>query len=348
MQRSIVSQTAQRAAHANRIQATTLSRRTALGEEPRALFYRYGGFTLAYATLQPGMKHFQAHGGYLAYDECDGRTFVLGDPVAPRENHADLIEAFIRHFPRSCFCQISKGTGAILDQLGWYVNEMGVDIELDLPTYDFQGPKKSKFRQAERKVLREGCTIEETCSEAVDALELEALCRSWLARQTVKHECRFLVRPFHFREAADTRCFALRDDRGCVVAFVIFDPICECGEVIGYSPAVKRHSPLAPTGAEEAITKRAIERFREEGLRTLRLGLVPLFDVQDSPFREAWLLKRFFQWAYEHADGWIYSFKGHADFKHRYRGRISKVYFGTYTSVNVWNLLALARLCRFF
>src|SRR5580692_4442836 len=57
------------------------------------LFCRYGNFTMAYATLQPGMKYFEAHGGYLAYDTCWGVTFVLGDPVAPAGNHAAIIEA---------------------------------------------------------------------------------------------------------------------------------------------------------------------------------------------------------------------------------------------------------------
>ena len=34
------------------------------------IFHRYGNFTMAYATLQPGMKYFESHGGYLAYDTC--------------------------------------------------------------------------------------------------------------------------------------------------------------------------------------------------------------------------------------------------------------------------------------
>ena len=67
------------------------------------LFYRYGNFTMAYATLQPGMKYFETQEGYLAYDRCWGIPFVLGDPVAPAESHAAVIEAFVRgtHVPAS-------------------------------------------------------------------------------------------------------------------------------------------------------------------------------------------------------------------------------------------------------
>src|SRR5260370_26839213 len=86
------------------------------------LFRRYGNFTMAYATLQPGMKYFEAHRGYLAYDECSGTTFVLGDPVAPAEKHAALIQAFGRKFPRACVCQISPTAAGILALLGSFVN----------------------------------------------------------------------------------------------------------------------------------------------------------------------------------------------------------------------------------
>ncbi len=140
--------------------------------------------------------------------------------------------------------------------------------------------------------------------------------------------------------------FYLRDPRGWVVSFVAFDPIYEGGDLIGYSPAVKRRSADAPTGAEEAITKFAIERFRAEGMKTLRLGLLPLYQVQDSAFRETWPLKRLFQWLYRYGNRSIFNFRGHADFKHRYRGSLNKVYFATYTHWNALNLLALVRLCR--
>ena len=310
------------------------------------LFRRYGNFTMAYATLQPGMKYFHSRDGYLAYDRCWGVTFVLGDPVAPAENHAAIIEAFVGEHPRACFCQISQQTGAILDRLGWFVNEFGADMELDLPTYEFTGPKKSKFRQAAHKIEREGYTIEERTVADGDREVLEALCASWLATKTVPREARFLVRPLEFGHEPDVRKFYLRDSDGWIVAFVAFDPICEGGKVIGYSPAIKRRAPDAPTGAEEAICKFAIEQFRAEGMQTFRLGLLPLYDVEDSGFREAWRLKKLFQWIYRYGDRWIFSFRGLADFKHRYRGNPTKVYFAAPTRWNIWNLIALLRLCR--
>ncbi|HEY3966928.1 MAG TPA: DUF2156 domain-containing protein [Planctomycetaceae bacterium] len=310
------------------------------------LVRQYGNFTMAYATLQPGMKYFETEDGYLAYDDCLGTTFVLGDPVAPADRHAAIIEAFLGKYPRTCWCEISKPVGAILARLGCLVNELGADMDLDLPTYDFDGPKKCKLRQAARKIEREGHTIEEHSFTAGDQTEFDSLCSSWLATKTVKREARFLVRPVAFGNEPEVRKFCLRNPAGRIVSFVAFDPICEHGEVIGYSPAVKRRSAEAPTGAEEAITKFAIEQFQAEGARTLRFGMLPFYDVQDSLFPEAWRLKKMIQWIYRYGDGWIYSFRGHADFIHRYRGNFSKLYFATYTRWNILNLLALLRLCR--
>ncbi len=311
-------------------------------------FYRFGNFTMAYATLQPGMKYFEAFGGYLAYDTSLGITFVLGDPVAPPENHAKLIEAFLEQHPRTCFCQVSRPAAEVLSRLGWYVNEFGADIELSLPDYNFDGPKKSKLRQAANKVEREGYSIVELSDDEIDRESLETLSAAWRATKRVKREARFLVRPMAYDDEPDVRKFYLMNPAGKVVSFVVFDPICERGEVVGYSPSIKRRSPAAPTGAEEAVTKFAIERFRDEGLAVLRLGLLPFYQVEESGFRESVLLRKAFQWLYRTGDRWIYSFRGHADFKHRYRGSANKVYFGTYTRWgNAFNLLALMRLCRF-
>jgi lysylphosphatidylglycerol synthetase-like protein (DUF2156 family) len=310
-------------------------------------FRQYGNFTMAFATLQPGLSYFEAHGGYLAFDRNLGTTFILGDPVAPLHKHAEIITEFLDRFPRTCFCQISRATGAILSQLGWFVNEFGVDMELDLRNYDFSGPKKSKFRQAAHKIEREGYTIEERDAADGSRIELETLCAAWLSSMTIKQESRFLSRPVAFGDEPEVRKFCLRNAAGAIVSFVAFDPICDNGEVIGYSPAVKRRSPNAPTGAEEALTKFAIEQFRTEGFATLRLGLIPLYDIQVSEFSEAWLLKQIFRWVYRCGNKWVFNFRGHADFKHRYRGTPNKVYFATRIRVgHFWNLLALLRLCR--
>jgi phosphatidylglycerol lysyltransferase len=218
-------------------------------------------------------------------------------------------------------------------------------MELRLPTYTFDGPKKSKFRQAASKIEREKLTIEELTAADVARQSIEELNASWRSGKSIQREARFLVRPFVFDDEPDVRKFYLLNPERDVVAMVNFDPIYRDGEVVGYSPAVKRRSPAAPTGAEEAVTKFAIERFRGEGKLILRLGLMPFHQVERSGFSERTPVRILFQMLYQHGDRWIYSFRGHADFKHRYRGELQKVY---YASPRKWlgmDLVALMHLC---
>lgn len=311
-------------------------------------FIQYGKFTMAFATLQPGMNYFESHGGYLAYNSYLGATCVLGDPVSRPECYASIIQDFLLTHRRVCFCQISEEVGSILANLGgWYINELGADMELDLKSYDFEGPQKAKLRQAAHKIERKGYRLEEKTDSQVDQSALDQLSGSWLATKPAHREARFMVRPIHFGFEPGVRKFYLSNAGGAVVAFVFFDPICVDGDLVGYSPSVKRRSEEAPAGAEEAILKHAIEQFRDEGVRVLHLGLLPLFGVEQSMFPEAWRLRKLFQWLYRHGGRWIFNFRGQADFKHRFRGKLSKVYMATRTRWgNAYYLIAMMRLCN--
>lgn len=312
-------------------------------------FRSYGNFTMAYTTLQPGMKYFDTRSGYLAFDTYFGSHFVLGDPIGKPEDHTGMIRDFLEQHPNTCFCQISENTGAILNEMGWCVNEMGADIQIKLQDYDFDGPKKSKLRQAARKIEREGYSIGEIRDAEIDPHAVDGLCSSWLSTKSVRREARFLVRPLQYNCEPGVRKFYLMAPNGELTSFVAFDPICEGGAVIGYSPSIKRRALNSPVGAEEAITKFAIETFQTEGYKILNLGLVPLYDVQKPKFQDAWAMRKFFQFLLKYGDRWIYNFQGHADFKRRYRGEIQKVYLGThYRWRNAVKLVGLMRLCNIF
>ena len=120
----------------------------------------------------------------------------------------------------------------------------------------------------------------------------------------------------------------------------------------GRSSAIRRRSsgvrPPLRRGPKRRSQNLPSSGSATKGSRFLRLGLLPFYQIEESGFAESVLLKKAFQWLYRNGDRWIYSFRGHADFKHRYRGTLSKVYFATYTRWrNAINLVALMRLCRF-
>lgn len=321
----------------------------ALGDHLYHSLKQHGRHTLSFASLQPGMRYFHTEDGYVAYDSRLGIDVALGDPLVSRGKRKAFIRAFLKEHPTAVFAHISEDTARDLSEMGWYVNELGQDSKLHLDTYDFTGKKKAKFRQAAAKLEREGFSIEEiphseeTVQAAIDITE------EWRQGKVVSNrEVRFLNRPIEFDEEIDVRKFFVRDGEGKILSFVYFDPIYEHGEIIGYSASIKRRSNSAPTGAEEATVKHAIETFKEEGKLIVTLGLTPLSNLQDRTYRTDWVLSIILKGVRRFGDERIYSFKGHEDFKHRYRGEPENVYFASPAVWNARRFIAVMKISEIF
>jgi lysylphosphatidylglycerol synthetase-like protein (DUF2156 family) len=313
---------------------------------------QWGDFTQAYSTAtQAGLDHFWLDGGYVAYQKKWGVACVLGDPVAPPEQIEPLVAAFLQRFRKRCFWQISRPTAKALQILGFWINEMGPDTRIDLAGYDFAGKRKERLRAATNWLAKHKFTIREGSfasagADHVDAEAIRALSESWQASRRIRTDVRFFNRPIVFTDEPDVRKFFLFDPDGQCQAFVYFDPIYRGGEVVGYSPAIKRRALDAPLRAEEGITKAAIEQFQREGRERVMLGLSPLADVTDREFKanpltsfswrrgmNAWWINRFF-----------YNLRGHADFKRRFDGVEEQTYFASDALLNDFHVVASMRL----
>lgn len=310
----------------------------------------YGDFSLAYATaVQAGLKYFGDHRGYLAYDERLGYTFVLGDPVAAPQDRAHLVQQFLREHRRVAFCQISAATAKLVRDCQFYINEMGIESVIELPNYNFRGQEKQWLRTADAWTSRRGYVTREESTQQVGRESIEAVSAAWRATRTVKRkEVRFLNRPFVMNDEPGTRRFFFFDPADRLLAFVFFDPIYRFGELIGYVACSKRRHPDAPSYAEQAIMKHAIEVFQREGCQELRLGLSPLAEIEDREFSASWFAHCAFRFAF--ASRWvnrfIYNVQGHAEYKRRFRGRAEKVYFATQSHFDPVQLAAFIKVCK--
>jgi lysylphosphatidylglycerol synthetase-like protein (DUF2156 family) len=314
------------------------------------LVREHGDFSLAYSTaVQPGMQYFGDNRGYISHDNRWGCTFVLGDPVAAPQDRQRLIEQFVSQHRRVAFCQISPATAQIVQQCGFYVNEMGIDSIVSLPEYDFRGQEKKWLRTAEAWTCRRGYTIREETTGPVNIAEIEAVSLAWRATRRVKRkEVRFLNRPFVTSNEPGTRRFYFFDPEQRLLAFVFFDPLYRDGRIVGYVACSKRRHPDAPTYAEQSIMKHAIEGFKREGCQELRLGLSPLASIEDREYRSSWFFNRVFRYGF--SSRWVnkffYNVQGHAEYKRRYRGREEKVYFATKSQFSPLQLAALIKVCK--
>ena len=312
------------------------------------LVEQYGDFSLAYSTaVQAGLEYFGDENGYIAFSRHWNFVFALGDPVAAPSQRPELILRFLNEHPSPCFIQISDETASVLQQERFLINEIGVDTEIDLPTYDFYGKSKEWLRYAANWISNRGMRVEERCFDDDLVAQTEAISDRWKETRTVKaREVRFLNRPIVYDDEWRVRKFFLFDRDHRVLAYVFFDPIHQDGQLKGYCTCIKRRCPAAPKYGEPAIMKYAIEQFKREGLELVTLGLSPMANIENKRFRRNFLLHFWFRYSFQAwwVNRYFYHLKGHAKYKRRFRGREQKFHYASPVILNDLRITALLRL----
>lgn len=322
---------------------------TALSRDDKlAVFRQHGNFSLAYSTVaQPGMSYFGDRDGFIAFGSKMGRFFALGDPLADHDNHAVLIEDFVRSGRDPWFVQIGEATARTLAALGYRVNRLGVDTHLNLPGHDFSGRAGATVRYSERWLLRQGYAFVEDDGTRRLA-EIEDLSFEWRSTRVVSRwEMTFLNRPFAARLGPDMRRFLLLGPDRRISALIDCDPLFRDGRVRGYTTAFKRKRPDATAHAEVGLTKFMVDRMREEGAAVVTLGLSPLASLQPSGFAESHFWRRAFQSAHDSTlvNRLKFNLKGQSAFKRRFHGAEVPSYIA-FRKGTLLEMLALLRLAK--
>ncbi|MEZ6046952.1 MAG: DUF2156 domain-containing protein [Planctomycetaceae bacterium] len=310
-----------------------------------------GNFSLAYHTLQSGLSYHESDWGYIAYEKKWGYTFVLADPVVEPLGRAAALDDFLQAHKKVCFCQISSETARLLQQRGFYINELGTEFEIDLPSYQISGKNKRHIKEAVNRLRNLGMQVVERSVDELDRNEVEAISHSWRDGKVVKeNETRFLSRGIVIEDEEDVRKFYLIDADERIVAYIYFDPIYEDGEVIGYLSNIKRHREDAPRDFDFAMTWHAIQQFREEGKRILSLGMAPFYEIddQDPEFKPNRVTSYCLNKIYQHSKKSLLNFEGMAAHKRRYRGESFKVYYASQARFNLLRLLVLGKVCHLY
>ncbi|MFK0691233.1 phosphatidylglycerol lysyltransferase domain-containing protein [Mesorhizobium sp. IMUNJ 23033] len=316
--------------------------------ERLALVRRHGDFSLAYSTaVQQKLSYFGDSDGYIAFGTKMKHHFALGDPVVHPPDRLAYIRRFVEAAGGPWFVQIGAETARVLASLGYQVNRLGIDTRLPLPDHDFSGKRNETVRYSERWLLKKGYSFEED-RRSIFLDEIARLSENWRGERIVKRwEMGFLNRPFADHLGIDMRRFVLRGPDGELVALLDFDPLFSGGKVIGYTTAFKRKHVDATPHAEIGLTKFAVDRFREEGISVVTLGLSPLVDIEASGFAESNFWRGTFQRAYGSA--WVnrskFNLQGQAAFKRRFHGQEQPTYiaFRKGTFVEMLGLLRLVK-----
>jgi phosphatidylglycerol lysyltransferase len=284
----------------------------------------HGRGSLAFSALQEGLEYYMhPEYGFIAYKPLhDGpqSVLVLSDPICKRENTKLLIDEFMKVRSDPVFLHISHEVAEIVAQYGYCVNEVGVETVVDIQEFDLVGSKKQQLRNARNGGKKDNLEIKEVDSiDNTTLSKLRKISSDWIKEKTISNnEMQFIVRPIVYVDEIDVRRFvALKD--GEIVGFVIFDPMYENGEIVGYIAQHLRSIHKSTYSVVDCIVVHALELFKAEGKLALSMGFSPLARVDDQgEFKYSKLLKAYFQYAYEKAN-YLYNFKNLAQHKKQYR-----------------------------
>lgn len=303
-----------------------------------------GRGAMAFGTLQPGMGYLWAAGvGFLAYRKRSGVAFVLGDPVCKPADAPMMVRWAEQCLGRCAFFQLSRAVAHPLAPMGYYVNSYGVEIVIDLPTWNLAGPVRKNLRAACRQCG--GYDIVEIGPDSAEYRETHHVSREWLdTRRVSGQEVSFLCRPTSMDTAWLVRTFVARDSAGRIQGFVHYDPLHENGRIFGYVWQAARCRTGTPARLGMAINCRAAEVFRGEGLEVLSMGLCPQHRLDDSldinsPFTTTIFAYGFQRW------NWIYGLKGIARHKEEYGGRAVLQYFASRRQYPIRELMNIYPAC---
>ena len=328
-----------------------------LNPKLRPYLKQYGSHSMAYSTLEPIMEYFVVEGvGYITYITYKHwlwswveRKIVLSDPICDFKSYQSLTSQFVDKYSNIFFVGASLKFANVLNEMGYQVNQFGIETVLNLSGFDLKGKHRAKLRQWKNKCNREGVTvIEKPVGDFADQSEIKILSDKWLAKKGGEFE--FLVRPLRFTNEPDVRYFwAYKDNK--LVAFAVFDPIYKDGEVIAYYHNIDRMNALAPHGTSAFIILKAIEKFQSEDVQTVSLGVSPLClqkgfsNELDSDLNL--LTRKGFWFAFEKLN-FLYPFKGNASHKNKFNGEKQPVYISSTKGTSLRQVFVMMKAIGLF
>jgi len=322
-------------------------------EKLQPYFKKYGDSCIAYSGFQDNLEYFFIPDiGYISYLNFKhlifsprGRKIVLANPICAKENIRHLLEKFIEKYPRVMFIQISREVAVILDDIGYSINQFGVETEINIPSYDLKGKTKSSLRQWRNKCLREKVEVEEIDLAQCDEIKnIKVLSREWLKNKGGK-ELFFLNRPFLYEKETDSRCFIAKQN-GKLIGISVFDPFYRDNKVLGYYHNIDRIVNDAPHGVSPFLILAALEVFRQEKVEILSLGMSPLYQL-GAEFNYNKISRKVLRYSYKNMN-FLYPFKGNIAHKKKFSGEQKRVYFCSTTGNRLWEISILMKAIGMF
>jgi phosphatidylglycerol lysyltransferase len=254
--------------------------------------------------------------GFIMYG-VQGRTWVsLHDPVGPPECAPELIRAFLERCDdfggTPVFYEVRKEALHRYADFGLTFVKLGEEARVDLRAFSMDGPPAAKFRQAVRRLAKDGCTFRMVAVEDVGPIldRLESVSSDWLREKSAAEKGFSLG--FFSRDYVSRLPVAVVERQCEIVAFANLWPGPDKTEL---SVDLMRYHRDAPNGVMEALFVHLMGWGRENGYHYFSLGMAPLSGFESSSVASLW--NRIGIFLYEHGET-FYNFQGLRAYKEKF------------------------------
>jgi phosphatidylglycerol lysyltransferase len=254
--------------------------------------------------------------GFLMYG-VQGRTWVtMGDPVGPPETMSDLIRLFLERCDDfdgiPVFYEVGKAHLHYYADFGLTFVKVGEEARVDLHAFSLTGPSAARYRQAIRRLEKDGGQFGIVPSSEVPAIlaSLRAVSDDWLEARAGAEKGFSLG--FFDDDYVVRYPVAVVRSRGQIVAFANIWRGADGQEV---SVDLMRFSRDAPKGVMEALFANLLTWGKSEGYRWFVLGMSPLSGIEQSPAASFW--NRLSAFVYRHGEP-VYHFQGLRAYKEKF------------------------------
>ena len=235
-----------------------------------------------------------------------------------------IVRAFLAFSVNAVFLQFSRPFALMLhERFCFLATQCGIETIVHLERFDLKGRKKQVIRTAVNKANKDGVLFVE--KDRPDP-EVEGLTQTWIqTRRLEGKQLTILVRPLDGGFQEDVRHFyAYLGSR--LIGAIQFDPLYRQGSICGYVPNVSRFDPAFKQGIFYALMVHAMQKFRDENIEYVNLGLSPfVLDPSGEEF-ESEIVRLIFRTLYRYGNR-LYSYQGLDFTKQRFQGEEVKTYY---------------------
>ncbi len=286
------------------------------------MLMKYGDNPNAYFHFQDDVLiHMLSDVGFISYFHHESFfgsvNIIFCDPVCHAKDLQLLYESFFREVSgKMLFMGLNKNSAEALVHFGYQVNHIGLEFTQKLQDFSIKGRKMRTLKRARNFDQRGFLVLEQTWDE-VDQDRVKDISRSWRKTKATSHkELKLLTRPPEFDDAWQVRKFYCYY-HGQLAGFIFFDPFFRDGKVIGYTANILRCDPtIEPSGFLDFVMIKAMEKFKQEGIEFVSLGLSPFHAIE--PLAQERTSIRFMLQCFYQYGNFIYAFKKLAYHKQRY------------------------------